>query len=245
VARGRWVVAREVEELLGERGLRQLDPVETFTCICGVGGRVDAAPVSVYVEWDQVEGGPPMYRMGLAHPRCRPSKVTRRPGMARALMAVAAGEASADSDAAAGFGSRELRPRAVLVWSPQLRAMTTSGPGKLHVDVWLHSHLEAGFRPLRDPLEVAELPDVAGWSLIVSNEVLRLVDASGDAAYEQAPDPDLGWWVELAITDGACLAVTGSELGLADALARGEWEAIGRAAEGERLVAGVVRVVVE
>jgi hypothetical protein len=243
VARGRWVVARDVEELLGERGLRQLDSVETFTCLCGVRGPVDVAPVSVYVEWDQVAGGPPMYRMGLAHPRCRPSKVTRRPGLARALMAAAAAEAPAS--ASANFGMRERTPRALLVWSPHVRALTTSGPGKLGVDVWLRSHLEAGFRPVRDPLEVAELPVVEGWSLVVGADFLRLADADGAAAYEQERDPGLAPWVEVAVADGACLAVTGSELGLADALARGEWEAIGRAAEGERLVAGVVRVVVE
>jgi hypothetical protein len=108
VAPGKWVIARDVEELLGERGLRQLDPVKTFTCVCGVRGPVGAAPVSVYVEWDQGEGGPPMYRMGLAHPRCRPSKLTRRPGLARALMAAAAAEAP--DEAAANFGMRKRRP---------------------------------------------------------------------------------------------------------------------------------------
>lgn len=243
MARGRWVVAREVEELLGERGLRQLDSVETFTCVCGVQGPVDVAPVSVYVEWDQVEGGPPLYRLGLAHPRCRPSKLTRRPGLARALVEAAAAEAPAS--ASAHYGVRALRPRALLVWSPHVQALTSTGAGKLGVDLWLRSHLEAGFRPLRDPLEVAELPVVEGWSLVVGADFLRLADADGAAAYEQDRDPGLAFWVDAAVADGACLAVTGSELGLADALARGEWAAIVRAAEGERLVAGVVRVVVE
>jgi hypothetical protein len=238
----RWELARDVEELLGERGLRQLDTVETFTCMCGVRGPVEPGPVAVYVEWDQVEGAPPVYRLGLAHPRCRASAVVRRPGLAAALIAAAAAKASAE--ASAGFGTREQRPRAVLVWSPQVRTLTTPGPGKLGVDVWLRSHLEAGFRPLRDPIAVAELPDVAGWALIVGADVLRLANADGDAAYEQARDPGLEWWVEQAIADGACLAVTGSELGLADALARGDWAKVGRAAEGERLVGGVVRVYV-
>lgn len=233
-------MARDVEELLGERGVRQLDTVQTFTCVCGVRGPVDAGPVSVYVEWDQGEGGPPVYRLGLAHPSCRGSAVVRRPGLARALGAAAA--AQAPTEASAGFGARERRPRAVLVWCPQVRALTTSGPGKLGVDVWLRSHLEAGFRPVRADLEVAELPAIEGWTLMVGADVLRLADASGDAAYEQARDPGLEWWVEQAIADGACLAVTGSELGLADALARGDWAAIERAAEDERLVGGVIRV---
>jgi hypothetical protein len=140
---------------------------------------------------------------------------------------------------------RELRPRALLVWSPHVQALTTSGAGKLGVDLWLRSHLEAGFRPLRDPLEVAELPVVEGWSLVVGADFLRLADADGAAAYEQDRDRGLAPWVEVAVADGACLAVTGSELGLADALARGEWAAIVRAAEAERLVAGVVRVDVQ
>jgi hypothetical protein len=58
VGPGKWVIARDVEELLGERGVRQLDTVEAFTCVCGVRDRVDAGPVSVYMEVDQVEGGP-------------------------------------------------------------------------------------------------------------------------------------------------------------------------------------------
>lgn len=40
VARGRWVVARDV------------------------GGPVGVAPVSVYVEWDQIEDAAPVYRLG-------------------------------------------------------------------------------------------------------------------------------------------------------------------------------------
>jgi hypothetical protein len=243
MARARWVVARDVEELLGERGLRQLDTVETFTCMCGRRDRVGAGPVSVYVEWDQVEGAPPVYRLGLAHPGCRPSAVVQRPGLARALMSAAA--AARPTSATASFGVRERRPRAVLVWTPHVRALTTSGPGKLHVDVWLRSHLEAGFRPVRDPLEVAELPDVAGWALVLGHDGLRLTDAQADAAYEQEPDLELGWWLEPAIEDGAIVAMTGSELGLAEALARGEWEAVTRAAEAERLVGGVVRVDVQ
>jgi hypothetical protein len=42
------VVGRDVEELLGERGLRQLDTIETFTCVCGVRGSIaDLVPHSV------------------------------------------------------------------------------------------------------------------------------------------------------------------------------------------------------
>jgi hypothetical protein len=231
-------MAREVEELLGERGVRQLDTVETFTCVCGARDRVDAGPVSVYLEVDQVEGGPPMYRLGLAHHRCRPSAVVARPGLARALM-------TGPSEASARVAVREQTPRALLVWSPQVRGVTMSGPGKLHVDLWLKAHLEAGFRPVRAGLDVVELPPVPGWSLVIGVDVLRLVDAAGDVAYEQERDPGLEPWVELAVAEGSCLAVTGSELGLADALADGNWTAIAEAERGERLVGGVVRVVVE
>jgi hypothetical protein len=111
--------------------------------------------------------------------------------------------------------------------------------------VWLRSHLEAGFRPVRDPLEVAELPVVEGWSLVVGVDVLRLADADGAAAYEQERDPGLEPWIAVAVADGSCLAVTGSELGLADALIEGNFAAIAAAVQGESLVGGVVRVVVE
>ena len=40
MARERWVMTRDVEELLGKRGVRQLDTVETFTCALLNGGEV-------------------------------------------------------------------------------------------------------------------------------------------------------------------------------------------------------------
>jgi len=126
VARGRFVLSPEVEEVLGPKGV--LAEVETFTCVCGQRARTDAEPVSVYVETDQVEGGPPMFRVGFAHARCRPSRVVRRQGMIGELLAAPAGGAMAY------FRTRERRPRAVLIWSPYLRMTAVSAPGKLHAD---------------------------------------------------------------------------------------------------------------
>ena len=73
-ARGRFVISAEVEKVLGPRGLRQLDTVETFTCMCGTEDRTDAGPVSVYVELEVVDDRP-YGRVGyaLANAQCAPS----------------------------------------------------------------------------------------------------------------------------------------------------------------------------
>src|ERR1700686_1315099 len=92
---------------------------------------------------------------------------------------------------------------------------------------------------------LVDLPPAPGWSLVIGADVLRLVDPAGDAAYEQERDPDLEPWIAVAVAEGSCLAMTGSELGLADALVEGNYAAIAAAVQGERLVGGVVRVVVE
>jgi hypothetical protein len=104
--RGRFVLSPEVEELLGPKGVRQLAEVERSTCVCGVRARTDAEPVSVYVETDQVEDGTPMFRVGFAHARCRPSRVVHRPGLVEEMLAAADGGRRPTSGFASGGHGR-------------------------------------------------------------------------------------------------------------------------------------------
>jgi hypothetical protein len=204
----RFVLAPEVEELLGPRGVEQLTSTEVFTCSCGQRSRTDDEPVSVYVEMDQAVDGPPMYRAALAHARCQPSRVLRRPGLVEQLLAAAAGGQPASAQAV--FVIRTRRPRAVLIWSPYLQTMTAPAPGRSQVDMWLAAHVEAGFQPLGAALEEAELPVVEGWSLTVTAGELRLNDPLRGAACEQERDRDMEPWVAAAMADGRCLVLTGS-----------------------------------
>jgi hypothetical protein len=234
----RFVLAPEVEELLGPRGVEQLAATEMFMCSCGERARTDDEPVSVYVEMDQAPGGPPMYRVGLAHARCRASDIVRRPGLVEQLLVAATHERG--DDARAFFVVRHRKPRALLIWSPYMRATMMPTRARGRVDTWLAAHLDAGFRPLRAPLLEAELPALEGWSLLVTAGELRLNDPLRGVAYQQERDPELEPWVEVAIADGSCLALTGT--GLAGVLERGELAALEEAGRGERLVGGVVRV---
>jgi hypothetical protein len=204
----RFVLAPEVEELLGPRGVEQLAATEMFRCSCGE----------------------------LA--RCRASGVARRPGLVEQLLGAAASERG--DDARAFFVVRHRKPRALLIWSPHLRATMMPTTARGRVDTWLAAHLDAGFRPLRASLLEAELPALEGWSLVVTAGELRLNDPLRGVAYQQERDPELEPWVEAAVTDRSCLTLTGSWL--AGVLERGELAAVEEAGRGERLVGAVVRV---
>jgi hypothetical protein len=200
--RGRFVVSPEVEKVLGPRGLRQLDTVETFTCPCGREGHTDAGPVSVCVELEVVDDKP-FARIRLAHPGCAASAVVQRPGLMRELEALA--EAGRGVSSVAFFHLRGHRPRAVLIWSPYVRLMTVAALGQVVGDPWARHHLEAGFRPVRTRIEEADLPEVAGWTLRLGDSAIRLLGSDGSVAYEQDRDPGLQHWeagaIERAVRD--------------------------------------------
>jgi hypothetical protein len=237
MAGGRFVVSAEVEQLLGPRGVRQLDTVETFTCRCGKRDRTDSGPVSVSIELDAA-GGPPLMRVIFAHARCTASEVIPRPGLKQELAASVAAKHGASS--AAYFHIRQQVPRAVLIWSPYAQAMTVPGAGRRSRDTWIESLLRVGFHPLRSSIEEAEPAAIPGWTLRITASGLWLATAQGASAYEQDYDPGLEPWATAATVDEACLALTGT--GLADTLARADWSGIEQALSEEQLIGAVVHV---
>jgi hypothetical protein len=237
MAGGEFVLSSAVEELLGPRGVRQVETVETFTCRCGRRDRTDSEPVSVSIELDAADG-PPLMRVIFAHVRCTPSEVIPRPGLKRELAAAVAAKHGALSSAY--FHIRRQAPRAVLIWSAYAQAMTAPGPARGARDSWVSGLLRLGFHPLRTSMEDA-LPDaLAGWELRITPSSLILATPQGSSAYEQAWDPELEPWAAAARADRACLVATGT--GLADTLARSDWSGIERALAAEQLVGAVVQV---